>query len=198
MMKRMIVILAAVALACGEPGTNDDTEPSRGDAGNGGADARGAVGSSEADTLRSDATPRPSSPDSIVTIHFTRGDSAVAVTRRVHADSAGLEGALRQLLRGPTESERGAGMHSWFSGATAGALRSAAVDAEGRAVIDFADLRAIIPNASSSAGSTMLLRELNATVFEHRAVRSVEYRIEGSCDIFGEWLQYGCVTVLRP
>jgi spore germination protein GerM len=122
----------------------------------------------------------------------------VAVSRRAHTDSAGLDDALRALLRGPDPGEREAGMDSWFSAATAGLLRSATVDAEGRAVVDFADLRATIPNASTSAGSAMLLRELNATVFEYPAVQSVEYRIEGSCDVFGEWLQYGCVTVARP
>jgi spore germination protein GerM len=181
-MKRMMVILATAALACGERASDGD---------------RVAPGDAAADgTSRSDTAPQ--TPDTLVTIHFTRGDASIAVTRRVQADSAGLEGALRQLMRGPTASERDAGIQSWFSDATTGMLRSVIVDAAGRAVVDFEDLRAVIPNASTSAGSAMLLRELNATVFEHPRVRSVEYRIEGSCDIFGEWLQYGCLTLSRP
>lgn len=181
-MKHMMVILAAAALACGERAPGGDRDAPRDTT---------ADGTSRSET-------ESQTPDTLVTIHFTLGEASTAVTRRVHADSAGLEGALRQLMRGPTASERDAGIQSWFSDATAGMLRSVTVDSAGRAVVDFEDLRAVIPNASTSAGSAMLLRELNATVFEHAPVRSVEYRIEGSCDIFGEWLQYGCVTVPRP
>ena len=54
---------------------------------------------------------------------------------------------------------------SWFSSRTAGALRSESIDSVGHAVVDFEDLRPLIPNASSSAGSEMLLQELNAAVF---------------------------------
>jgi hypothetical protein len=44
----------------------------------------------------------------------------------------------------------------------------------------------------------MLLQELNGTVFQFPEIRSVEYRMEGSCDLFWEWLQYGCRVVARP
>jgi hypothetical protein len=64
--------------------------------------------------------------------------------------------------------------------------------------VDFEDLRALIPNASSSAGSALLLEELNTAVFSVEGVRSVDYLIEGSCDRFWEWLQYGCQTIDRP
>jgi spore germination protein GerM len=126
-----------------------------------------------------------------VTLHFSRGESTAAVTRRVPASTVGLEAALRQLVRGPTPAERAEGIHSWFSDTTAQALRSVQVDEAGHAVVDFADLRELIPNASTSAGSGMLLRELNATVFAVPSIESVEYRIEGSCEDFWEWLQYG-------
>ena len=87
---------------------------------------------------------------------------------------------------------------SWFSAATADVIRSVRVDADGHAVVDMKDLRSIIPNASSSAGSEALLRELNATVFGVEGVRSVEYRMAGSCELLGEWLQYGvCLSFDR-
>ena len=87
---------------------------------------------------------------------------------------------------------------SWFSEATANAIRSTTVDERGHAVIDLVDLRALLPNASSSAGSEALLRELNATVFAVEGVHSVEYRMAGSCELLGEWLQYGrCLTFTR-
>jgi hypothetical protein len=65
-------------------------------------------------------------------------------------------------------------------------------------VVDFGDFSGIIPNASSSLGSTILLGELNATVFQFPAVRSVEYRFEGSCDAFANWLQLDCEKLRAP
>lgn len=107
-----------------------------------------------------------------------------------------LRAALEHMLRGPSDPQPEE--HSWFSAATADALRSVSVDAAGHATVDFEDLRALIPNASSSAGSAMLLAELNATVFGVEGVRSVDYLMEGSCERFWEWLQYGCQTIHRP
>lgn len=106
-----------------------------------------------------------------------------------------LRVALQQLLQGrpATASEP-----TWFSAATARALRGVSVDSAGHAVVDFDDLRLLIPNASSSAGSGMLLDELNATVFSVSAIRSVDYLIEGHCERFWEWLQRTCQTVRRP
>lgn len=111
--------------------------------------------------------------------------------------SAELRTALEQLLGGPSDSSAAGDATSWFSAETADALRSVTVDSTGHATVDFHDLRPLIPNASSSAGSALLLDELNATVFEIDAIQSVEYRMDGSCDLFWEWLQYGCQTVTR-
>jgi len=105
---------------------------------------------------------------------------------------------LDWLVRGPTPEEQASGIRSWFSGGTAGAVKSVAVDSVGSATVDFEDLRALIPNASSSAGSAMLLKELQGTVFQFPEIRSVEFRILGSCDLFWEWLQQGCQVVPRP
>ena len=107
-----------------------------------------------------------------------------------------LRAALEQMLRGPGDPQPEE--HSWFSFATADALRSVSVDSAGHATVDFEDLRVLIPNASSSAGSAMLLEELNTTVFSVAGVRSVDYLIEGRCERFWEWLQYSCQTIHRP
>ncbi len=140
---------------------------------------------------------RPAPADSVVVV-FTRDEAPAPVGRPVTGPSPEVRTALVWLLRGPTSEERAAGMHSWFSEATADALRSVEVASTGRATIDFRDLRQLIPNASSSAGSTMLLQELNGTVFQFPEIQSVEYRIDGSCDAFWEWLQYACRIVTRP
>ncbi len=122
-------------------------------------------------------------------------DSVVPVPRRVPGRT--LAAALRMELRGPTVGERARGLYSWFSPATATLLRSAVV-ADGHAVVDFGKLNAAVPGASSSAGSLQLLGELNRVVFQFPEIQSVEYRIDGSCDAFWNWLQRACHTVPRP
>lgn len=120
------------------------------------------------------------------------------VTTRPSDGPANLRTALEQRLGGPSTQPGDEGAASMFSPGTADALRTVAIDSTGHATVDFHDLRPLIPNASSSAGSTLLLSELNATVFRFPDIRSVEYRMEGSCDLFWEWLQYRCHTVTRP
>lgn len=158
-----------------------------------------------------------------VEVYFSRGEEIEAVTREVKvADGAGvrespdvdtfpptpgtriaggdvaiLEAALRELLQGPTEAERQSGITSFFSAETAGSLQGVSLEDAGRATVDFVDFSGIIPNASSSFGSTMLLRALNATVFQFPPVQSVEYRFEGSCEAFWNWLQRDCGVVDR-
>lgn len=137
---------------------------------------------------------RPAAPPGqmVVTVYFTcNADTLVPAYRLVPASSGVLRASLDQLLAGPSPAERTAGLGSWFSGDTAGMVASVNLTS-GMAVVNFRDLRAVIPNASTSAGSQLLLRQLDATVFQFSTVRSVEYRIDGSCARFFEWLQLAC------
>ena len=173
-------------LACGEggaPGEEGDAPPA----------SRGAPPPAGGPEL---PIPDDEATDSVAVV-FTQAEEPHVVRRTVPADSAGLETALRLLLRGPTPEERAAGIDSWFSEETAGALGSVTVDSVGRAVVDFGNLPLLIPGASSSAGSEMLLQQLNGTVFRFPEIESVEYRVEGSCQRFWEWLQYECRVVER-
>lgn len=136
------------------------------------------------------------SADSL-TIVFTKGEEPFPVRRPVVVSSAPIRSALEWLLQGPTREERSDGVISWFSGETAGRLRAFDLDSTGLAIVDFHDLRPIVPNASSSLGSKILLQELNGTLFQFPEVAAVEYRMEGSCELFWEWLQYGCQVVRR-
>ena len=115
--------------------------------------------------------------------------------QRVVARSPGVVRAtVAALLEGPTDAERARQIGSWFSAETAGALRSVDLD-DGHAALDFAALDRLIPNASASAGSERLLAELDATVLAIDGVTSVEYRLDGSCEDFGLWLQMdGCIV----
>ena len=142
--------------------------------------------------------PRDSAPPpATTTLYFVRGDAPAPVQRTV-AGEPGPETTLRALLQGPTAQEREAGITSWFSEATADRLHSLSLAERGRLVVDFNDLQQVIPNASSSTGSTLLLLELNTTLFQHREVEVIEYRMEGSCQAFWGWLQYECQDVRKP
>lgn len=147
------------------------------------------------------AMARPAAPagEQVVTVYFSCGvdTTPVPTYRLVPATTAVLRASLGQLLAGPTAPEQSAGLTSWFSAKTAGMLASVSL-AGGSATVDFHDLRTVISGASSSAGSHLLLAQLDATVFHFSSVTSVTYRIDGSCETFSEWLQLGgCVTHTR-
>ncbi len=103
---------------------------------------------------------------------------------------------LKELLKGPTDAEKAAGLISWFSGATADAITGVA-GVGGEYTVDFTGLNTLIPNASTSAGSQMLMSQLNSTLFQFDFVQSVGYTLDGDCAAFWEWLQMGCHTVSR-
>lgn len=150
-----------------------------------------ATGATEAATVIDVSFARPSTAGtSEVTVFLLRGEEVVPVTRPVPATSGVLRAALEQLLAGPTATEEAEGSSSMFSSATAGMLRSVTIDDDGLAVVDFADLRALLPAVGTSAASSAFLGQLNATVFQFPTVSAVEYRIEGSCETFWEWHQY--------
>ncbi|HUH12828.1 MAG TPA: GerMN domain-containing protein [Longimicrobiales bacterium] len=182
-MKALPILVLLLSAACAEP------PPPPGEL---------AGDTARADTAATSAAPAPdlAPPDSLLLV-FTKGERPDTVSRPADG-RPDLESALELLLRGPLPEERARGLHSWFSAQTAGALRSVSVDSAGRAVVDFRDLRPLIPNASTSAGSAMLLHQLDGTVFQFPHVRSVEYRMEGSCALFWEWLQRECNVVTRP
>jgi hypothetical protein len=135
------------------------------------------------------AAPAPDSVD----VFFPRGAATadcgrvVAVHRSV-ARPAVLRGALRALVAGPSPAERRRGYGGWFSARTAAALRSVRLH-RGVAYIDLRDLRRVIPNASSSCGSALLLAQLNRTATQFPTVRRAVYSFAGSRSAFYEWLQ---------
>ncbi len=117
-----------------------------------------------------------------------RCDRVFALFRSVRPPAT-LTEAMRELLKGPTAAERRAGYSGWFSAKTAGKLRSVRISA-GVAFVDFADFRRIIPNASSSCGSSLLLAQLNRTATQFPSVRRAIYSFNGNRRAFYEWLQY--------
>lgn len=99
-----------------------------------------------------------------------------------------LHDAMNQVLRGPRDHEARMGAWSFFSHRTAGLINSVRIRS-GVAYIDFDDFRHIIPNASSSCGSTSLIEQLDRTALQFPRVNSTRYSFEGNRPAFYEWLQ---------
>ena len=128
-----------------------------------------------------------------IRVYLPRGDPGldckrVDPVRRTVRTPAVLKGTLQSLLRGPTAAERQRGYGGWFSARTAGMLRSVRLS-RGIAYVDFRDFRRVIPNASSSCGSAMLLAQLDRTATQFPTVRRAIYMFNGSRSLFYEWLQ---------
>lgn len=144
-------------------------------------------------------------PEFTLALTFTRGEAPVQVTRNVEIhrspgisqEESLLRVALTALLQGPLPEEREAGIHSFFGPGTEGLLRDVSLRGD-TAVVDFGDLQAVIPNAGSSTGSFHFLMELNGTVFAVPGLEAVEYRMDGSCEAFWNFLQRACQVIPRP
>ena len=137
-------------------------------------------------------TPGPPAPAADVRVFFVPGGAdpcgtVTPVVRKV-AGPVTAAIALRELLAGPTTGEAAAGFTSLFGPATADALLDASV-ADGIARVSFRDLRQILPNASSSCGSSALLAALDATLAQFPGVRGARYAFGGDEAAFYEWLQ---------
>ncbi len=137
-----------------------------------------------------DPEPEPATVE--VEVFFTNdqlGDpcgEVFAVTRTVDTDDP-IRGALQALLAGPTDDERADGYGGWFSEATAELLLDVEV-VDGVAHVTFADLRPVIPNASTSCGSAALLAELDQTLLAFDDVDDTRYALADQT-AFYEWLQ---------
>jgi hypothetical protein len=140
-----------------------------------------------------DAGP-PTTPTVEVEVHFVNeqlGDPCGEVfplPRTVPADDAVAE-TMAALLAGPTAEEEAAGYGGWFSQRTAGRLRSVEV-VDGVARVDFDELAAVIPSASSSCGSAALLAQLDTTLRQFPEITDTRYSLNGDVEAFYEWLGY--------
>ncbi|MEX0658809.1 MAG: S-layer homology domain-containing protein, partial [Egibacteraceae bacterium] len=99
-----------------------------------------------------------------------------------------LRATMDALLEGPTAAERAHDYWSWFSEDTAGMVRIVSVS-DRTAYVDFDDFSEIIPNASTAAGSLVLLSQLDATATQFPTVDRARYSFEGDQAAFYNWLQ---------
>jgi hypothetical protein len=151
--------------------------------------------------------PTPGPGETAVNVYYScfdglNGPAPVVPSGRVvpsGTSSEVLASTFEQLLAGPGAADVAAGLTSWFSSATADKLISASIAPDGTATVDFdPTLATTIPNASTSAGSDQLVRELDATVFQFPGVTSAIYELGGSCDDFSAWMQQSGCTPRTP
>ena len=98
---------------------------------------------------------------------------------------------LEQLFAGPSEQELQQGYVSSFSPATAGALKSIAIEGE-TAYIDLVDVRPLMPAVSASCGRQAFFAEVETTLRHVQPLERVIYAIEGDPAPFYEWVQLAC------
>lgn len=139
------------------------------------------TGSSTTDTTR------------VIEVFFSTGDGSdcsevTGFERTVDASLGPALAAFEELVGGPTAAEEAAGASSFFSSATADALRSVSLT-DGVLTVDFEDIRAEISNAGTSCGSAAFTSGLNATAFQFSTVRKARYLFAGSCEDFGGFIQ---------
>ena len=142
---------------------------------------------------RGECQPGVPATDIEVTVFFTNqgmGDpcgEVFPVPRQVPEQDP-VTGAVAALVAGPDTAERAEGYGGWFSAETRDVVRSVDV-VGGTAVVDFTDLRQIIPNASTSCGSAALLAQLDTTLRQFPDVQATYYMVNGDAPAFYEWLQ---------
>jgi len=152
-------------------------------------------------TATTDATTTTQSPKlQTVGVAFTTGDGecdeVAILERRIDPSLDSILAVFESLVAGPSDLEIASGASSFFSTETEGMIVSVAVNG-GLLVVDFDDLRSVIPNASTACGSMALLAQLNTTAFQFNSVDRVRYEIEGSCDTFANWLQRECAEYTK-
>nr|NLI50083.1 hypothetical protein [Propionibacterium sp.] len=156
---------------------------------------------SAAPTTAAPTTATPSEPATmVVTLYFSNtvldpgvSDCAqvYAVHRTIPASDDVLTATMKELLAGPSAEEAAKGYGSWFSPSTAQALISARVSGT-TSYINLADIRTVIPNASTSCGSASLLAQLRTTAQQAGMTPRVLFAINGKPTLFWEWLQLAC------
>jgi hypothetical protein len=145
--------------------------------------------------------PPPAPEEQEITVLFRCADDTdpagtpTAVVRRVPDDADPIRATFDALLAGPTDEERAAGLHSFFTAESAGALDSLEIE-EGLAVVDFNEAIRV-NNASTTSGSEIFVGELTANLFQFDAIERIEFRVDGRCEGFWGWMQRPCRVATR-
>ena len=108
-----------------------------------------------------------------------------------------LTTTMRELVKGVDDEEVALGYRSPFPDDADGSFLGATIDREeGRAFLEFTN--DVFPDGvDTPEGAQIFLSTLNANVFKFDNIRSVEYRLSGSCDAFWQQLGGSCEIITR-
>lgn len=123
----------------------------------------------------------------------TSCDKVYAVGRTTLKTKAVAQATMKELLKGPSQGEKDQKFSSFFSDATKDALLSLIIKNE-TAYVNLADLRKIIPNASTSCGSSQLMSQIETTLKQFPTINKVIVAFDGDPQTFYDWIQVGCDT----
>lgn len=180
--------------------TTSSTEPTTSSSTTSTTDSSSTTSSTEPTTSSSTTTTTTSTTTSTtepatrtVLVYFSTGDGTdcsevTAFERTVDAALGPAEAAFGELVGGPTAAEEADGASSFFSAATADALRSVVLE-DGVLTVDLEDIRAEISNAGTSCGSAAFVAQLTSTAFQFPTVDRARFLFAGSCDDFGAFIQ---------
>jgi hypothetical protein len=110
---------------------------------------------------------------------------------------AQLHFVVEQLLAGPTPDERDLGYSSAFPPDSEELLIGVELQADGFAVVDFADDLRRVNNLNTTHQRSMLFGTLGASIFQFENVTAIEFRIGGSCEQFAGHFETTCEPWLR-
>ncbi|MGB9680972.1 MAG: GerMN domain-containing protein [Minisyncoccia bacterium] len=99
---------------------------------------------------------------------------------------------LNLLFLGPTEQEKAEGYTSVFSPENKDILKNLDISPDGIVYIDLYDIRSIMPEVSSSCGSSQFMKSIEETLKQFQLVKKVIFAINGDPQMFYEWVQLGC------
>lgn len=181
----LVLSMTVVAAACGD----DDTATTS-------TTQQASSATTVAPSTTSASTSTVPEETQSVSVFFSVGDGSDCAQvdrfeRQVGVADDAIRAAFERLVAGPTDAEEEIGASSFFSADSAETVRNVTLQ-DGLLVVDFADLRPLMPNASTSCGSEALLAQLNTTAFQLPDVLSVRYEIAGDCNAFANWLQREC------
>jgi hypothetical protein len=157
------------------------------------------------DTCRSAA---PTVPPPGIVVHFPCGvpgrlEFATTARGGVAQDSPPVDrlgAAIRAVLDGPSELERGFGMVGVVPPGSASLLAGVELQDDGLALIDFDSGLLEVNNLATSNSTRMFLTAIRETAFELDAVTALELSAGGSCDAFFEFFQISptCQHLAKP
>lgn len=145
----------------------------------------------------------PAADDSVtlLRVYFNCGNiiepsGTTFVYRTVPQTAQRLTATLRELVKGPTDTEAGLGFGSFFTAETADAFRGVTIS-DGRAFIDFNPFD--VPDViATDQGRSFFVLNIAANALQYDSVTSVEIRLQGSCPAFSELIgTTGCTVITQ-